>query len=129
MAGEVLSGPERRRRWSSEQKASIAGEAAQPGASVAEVARRHGITRSLLYSWRREAVGRSGIASAVPELVPVVIAGESSRSAIAVAERRKPSASPAGTIEIALPGAVRVRVCGKVEERTLRAVLAALRSA
>ena len=129
MAGEVLSGPERRRRWSSEEKASIVGEAAQPGASVAEVARRHGITRSLLYSWRREAVGRGGIALAMPELVPVVIAGEASRSAIAAAERRKPSASPAGTIEIALPGAVRVRVCGKIEERTLRAVLAALRSA
>ena len=37
---EVLSGPERRRRWSAEQKRSIVAEAFAPGASVCEVARR-----------------------------------------------------------------------------------------
>ena len=37
---EVLSGPERRRRWSAEQKQSIVAEAFAPGASVCEVARR-----------------------------------------------------------------------------------------
>ena len=35
----------------------------------------------------------------------------------------------AGTIEIALPGGVRVMVRGRFEERALRAVLGALRSA
>jgi transposase len=128
MAGEVLSGPERRRRWSSEQKASIVSETAQPGTSVSEVARRHGISRSLVYSWRREAMARNGIAPEVPEFVPVVIAGPGSEPA-ARDERRKAATGAAGTIEIALPGAVHVRVCGKVEERTLQAVLAALRSA
>jgi hypothetical protein len=71
-------------------------------------------------------MARSSIAAGLPELVPVVIAGEApSRRAT---EDRRPAAR-AGTIEIALPGAVRVRVCGKIEERMLRAVLAALRSA
>ena len=36
---EVLSGPERRRRWSTEQKRSIVEEAFAPGASVRAVAR------------------------------------------------------------------------------------------
>jgi transposase len=36
---EVLSGPERRRRWSVEQKWSIVAEAFAPGASICEVAR------------------------------------------------------------------------------------------
>jgi len=128
MTGEVLSGPERRRRWSSEQKAALVSEVAQPGASVAEIARRHGISRSLLYSWRREIMAHSDVAPRLPELVPVVIAGGADEPP-AAEDRRKPSAPAAGTIEIALPGAVRVRVCGKIEERTLRTVLAALRSA
>ena len=128
MTGEVLSGPERRRRWSSEQKAALVSETAQPGASVAEVARRHGISRSLLYNWRREALAHNGVAVGLPELVPVVIAGEASEPATAEG-RRKRAARAAGMIEIALPGAVRVRVCGRIEERTLRTVLAVLRSA
>lgn len=128
MTGEVLSGPERRRRWSSEQKAALVSETAQPGASVAEIARRHGISRSLLYSWRREALARDGVAPGLPELVPVVIAG-GAHELPTTEDRRKPAARAAGTIEIALPGAVRVRVCGKIEEGTLRTVLAALRSA
>jgi transposase len=37
---EVLSGPERRRRWTSDQKRSIVAEAFAAGASVCEVARR-----------------------------------------------------------------------------------------
>ena len=119
----VLSGPERRRRWSAEQKGALVSEATQPGASVAEIARRHGISRSLLYRWRREVV-----APGLPELVPVVI-GSGGREPPAAGDRRQPNARAAGTIEITLPGAVRVRVCGKVEERMLRAVLAALRSA
>ena len=76
MAGEVLSGPERRRRWGDEEKARLVAEIMVPGAKVIEIARRHGISRSLLYTWRREA-GReiaSEGASAFPELVPVVVA-------------------------------------------------------
>jgi transposase len=55
MAGEVLSGPERRRRWGREEKARLVSEIMVPGAKVTEIARRHGISRSLLYTWRREA--------------------------------------------------------------------------
>jgi transposase len=125
MKGEVLTGAERRRRWSSEEKAAIVGETLLAGAGVAEIARRHGISRSLLYTWRRASGQRSakaGAASHLPDLVPVVIAdGEGGRSVAA--------AKPAGTIEIALPGAVHVRLLGRIDERTLRVVLGALRSA
>ena len=51
---EVLSSPERRRRWSTEQKRSIVAEAFAPGASVCEVARRAGVVPNLIYRWRRE---------------------------------------------------------------------------
>src|SRR5438067_4542795 len=105
MAGEVLSGPERRRRWSSEEKAGIVAEVMSPGAAVTEVARRHGISRGLLYTWRREAqLGGSsdGVASSLPDLVPVVIAGagEASTRSTAAPERPAARATQCGRIEI-----------------------------
>jgi transposase len=51
---EVISGPERRRRWSEEQKPAIVAEAFAPGASVSAVARRVDIVPKQIYRWRRE---------------------------------------------------------------------------
>ena len=108
MTGELLSGPERRRRWSSEEKAGIVAEVMLPGATVTEVARRHGISRGLLYTWRREAGHRSasdGVASSQPDLVPVVIAGANEtlkRSAVATEQLRNSNAYAAPR-DIAVP--------------------------
>jgi transposase len=51
---EVMSGPERRRRWSEERKRAIVAEAFAPGASVSAVARRTDIVPGQIYRWRRE---------------------------------------------------------------------------
>jgi transposase len=51
---EVLSGPERRRRWSAEQKRLIVAEAFAPGASVCEVARRRDVVPGQIYRWRHD---------------------------------------------------------------------------
>src|SRR5436853_3155787 len=51
---EVLSGPERRRRWSIEQKQAIVAAAFEPGAGVRDVARKAHVTPSLIYRWRRD---------------------------------------------------------------------------
>lgn len=50
----VFSGPERRRRWSDEQRLQILTEAFSSGANVAEVARRHDVSTALIYTWRRK---------------------------------------------------------------------------
>jgi transposase len=50
---EILTGVQRRRRWSSEEKLQILREASAPGSSVGTVARRHDICRSQIYQWRR----------------------------------------------------------------------------
>lgn len=50
----VFSGPERRRRWSDEERLQILTEAFAPGACVAEVARRHDVSTALVYTWRRK---------------------------------------------------------------------------
>jgi transposase len=51
----VLSGPDRRRRWTRAEKARIIEESLARGASVAEVARRHDVHANLLHAWRRQA--------------------------------------------------------------------------
>jgi transposase len=42
-----------RRSWSDDEKQRIVAEALLPGASVAEIARRHGMNANLLFTWRR----------------------------------------------------------------------------
>jgi transposase-like protein len=51
---ELMSGPERRRRWSEDQKRAIVAEAFAPGASVCEVARRADVVPGQIYRWRQE---------------------------------------------------------------------------
>src|SRR5579862_6914295 len=50
---EVLASIQRRRRYSVDQKLAVLAEAAQPGMSISYVARRHGISPSLVFGWRR----------------------------------------------------------------------------
>ena len=50
---EVLTGIQRRRRFTVEQKLALLQEAAQPGMTISYVARRHGIASSMLFAWRR----------------------------------------------------------------------------
>ena len=52
MRAEVLVGPERRRRWSVEEKLRIVREASEPGTRVADVARRRDLARAQIYQWR-----------------------------------------------------------------------------
>jgi transposase len=54
MRHEVIVGVERRRRWSEDQKLGVLMEVGVAGATVADVARRHDLTRQHIYQWRRE---------------------------------------------------------------------------
>jgi transposase len=80
---EVLAGPERRRRWSIEQKQAIVAAAFEPGAVVRDVARQADVTSSLIYRWRRDLraaangfaqvlVAPAGDGIAAPPLIPVI---------------------------------------------------------
>ena len=55
---EVITGPERRRRWSDEEKLQLVAEACQPGNSVSQVARKRGISASQLFGWRRQMLAK-----------------------------------------------------------------------
>ena len=50
------------RRFTAEQKIEILCEAEQPGVTISEVCRRHGLAPSVLYRWRAVAQGGSAVA-------------------------------------------------------------------
>jgi transposase len=50
---EVITGVARRRRFTVEQKLAVVTETMQPGMSISDVARRHGLSPSLVLRWRR----------------------------------------------------------------------------
>ena len=52
--GEVIPGVQRRRRWTPEEKVWIVGETYLPGMSVSLIARRHGISGSQVFAWRKQ---------------------------------------------------------------------------
>lgn len=132
---ELITGEARRRRWTAEEKAEILAESFQPGARVSEVARRHGVNRGLLWSWRHQARKHAGAAERM--FVPIRIAGEAAAPPPSMAVERHQDAalargaqsdgggagSSSGAIEIEIGGA-RVRVSGAVDAAALRQVLA-----
>jgi transposase len=121
---ELITGTARRRRWSDEEKAAIVAESTRPGVNVAEVARRFGVNRGLLQTWRRKAIGEA------PVFVPLRVEGmvaatdnnkdrpDTPRS---VAVGTDASTRP-GTLEIE-SGGMRVRFSGPVDATTLRLVM------
>ena len=136
---EVLLGPERRRRWSVDQKLAIVAEFERSGSSGAVVARRYGISTGLLYTWRRQAHGlRARSRSLVAGFMPVVVGPEVDAVAAPdeVSEVFAPAAVPArgegadmsagGVIEIQLSGGRRLRVDRHVDAEALRRVLSVL---
>ena len=54
MRDGLVVGVERRRRWTDEDKLAILAEVGVNGWTVADVARRHDLTRQHIYQWRAE---------------------------------------------------------------------------
>ena len=122
---EIITGVERRRRWRPEEKLRVLAELEVPGASVADVARRHDISRSLLWGWRRQARRRLLSLEAGTQFLPMRIAPD----ALPPASTRsvKPEVSGDTTIEIKLADGTTIRVGGDVTAAALRRVLGVLR--
>ena len=53
---EIITGRERRRRWSLRDKVRIVAETNEPGSMIRAVAARHGVCESLLFTWRARRV-------------------------------------------------------------------------
>ena len=126
---EIITGVERRRRWTLEEKLRIVAETEQPGAGIAEIARRYEISRGLLWNWRSQVrrgvlrrnhrryscrCGRSAAADC-----------NNTRHVEPLATERIRGSS--GKIEITLPDGTSVKVGHDVGLVTLRRVMSVLR--
>src|SRR5918998_6077415 len=72
---EIITGVERRRRWRDEEKLRILAELDAPGARFNDVARRHDVSRGLLWQWR-DAQRRGKLVAEVAGFVPLRIVPE-----------------------------------------------------
>src|SRR5512145_3346622 len=103
-----------RRSWSKEQKRAIVAEVDVGGATLSEVARRHGIHASLLFRWRKalgSVMGAPPIdaeavtsATMTPRFVPLML------PALSAPPAPTPEPAKPGNIEIVLDGRRTVRV-------------------
>ena len=102
--------PVRKRVWTPAEKLTILQEGMAAGAVPADVMRRYGISSSLYYTWRKQAL------SAAP----------AGFAAVQIAAPRENPPAPTNRIEIETPRGTRVRIEGAVDPRVLGAVLKAL---
>jgi transposase len=125
---EVFTGAGRRRTWGSDQKAAIVAESFAEGASVCEVARRHGLTPQQLFAWRRQARKEAEAredAVAPPLFVPAIMQGPAPAPK---PQRRTVRQEVESMIELEVDG-VTVRVGRGAQAKTIAAVIRALKAA
>ena len=134
---ELITGRRKRRDWTAE-KAQILSESAEPGANISDVARRWGVNRGLLSTWRRQA-GLTGsvpwVRADLPLFVPITVATASdpcghdsttARMANAGHEVPAPTTEASGRIEVKI-GSVRMVAMGPVDPTLAAAIVGALR--
>ena len=113
----AISKPAGKRRYRSKQeRRQVVEETLQPGASVAVIARQHGVNANQVFHWRKlYREGRLDVAPAAAQLVPV-------RISEVVSGEPAPAKFYAGVIVVEL-GRARIRVEGAVDTDSLRLIL------
>lgn len=128
--------PGKRRRWTTPEKRRIVEEALIPGASVAQVARAHGVNANQLHFWRRlyeggALDGHSRKATLLPvRVVPdrtasLPVVRLSSASAMTAPPRQARRQRSTGVIQVELERG-RLRIEGAADPVALRVVLESL---
>jgi transposase-like protein len=122
---EIITGVERRRRWRLEEKLRIVAEVELPGASFAGVARRHEVSRGLLWNWRRQVRRGELVPEPVPTFLPVQITADPPVAMSAPVQAVTPPET--ARVEITLPDGTCIRVGADVGLAALRRVMTAVR--
>ena len=103
---EITTGVERRRRWRLEEKLRIVAELEQPRASLADVARRHEVSRGLLWNWR----GQVRRGELVPEPLPTFLPVQITADPLPMVPVAAAVPTETARIEITLPDGTCIRV-------------------
>jgi transposase len=128
-AGEA-GAARRERKWRSvAEKRRIAELTLEPGASVALVARAHGVNANQVFKWRRE-LKRGELAEPAAGSAALLAVSLSTPSEMAneiVEPGAKEQATPGGAIHIELPGRAMISVESGADPTLLRSILESLR--
>ena len=132
---EIVTGRERRRRWSEGDKLEILQEAATSGLSVAEVARRHDVVPQQISIWRRQLLAKvkaESRHSASPRFLPVAVVSETEEPETPQGERT--AEKPRGTvrqarIEIRCKGGRVLKVEAGIDPAVLQALIRSVEAA
>ncbi len=126
---EIITGVERRRRWRDEEKLRILAELEELGVRFNDVARRHDVSRGLLWQWR-DAQRRGKLVAEAPGFLPLRIVPELPtpvpQGSVAAASIDSENQADS-RIEIVLPDGTAVRVAEGISAAALRRVMAVLR--
>jgi len=125
---EIITGVERRRRWSLEEKLRIVAETEQPGSGIAEIARRYEISRGLLWNWAQPGALRSDpppVFLPVQTIIEPVNGHDTKHMALSVGSGAEQVTG--SKIEITLPDGTSVKVGHDVGLTMLRRVMTVLR--
>ena len=121
---EIITGGERRRRWSDEEKYQVLAEADAFGVKVSEVARRYDILPQQIRRWRKELLEPRAPVPA-PSFVPVSLTDRASSDVLHTARTPKRSA----TVEIALRNGRVLKVPADLERSSLASLIACVEAA
>lgn len=124
---EIITGVERRRRWRQEEKLRIVAEAEEPGALFIAVARRHEVSRGLLWEWRRQVRTGKLAPEPMPMFLPVQVRPDPPMALGPPSQAPMPVQAEDSRVEITLPDGTCVRVGVDVGLASLRRIMAAVR--
>ena len=125
---ELFTGAGRRRTWSEDEKAAIVAESDGPGTSISAVARRHGLSASQLFTWRRLARQAGRHDDRTVRFVPAVLSvgPQEPASAETGSALREQRGCPG--IEVEIAGAT-VRIAQGASAAQIAAVIRVLKAA
>lgn len=114
---EVITGTGRRRKWPEDVKEAIVAETLQEGAVITEIVRRHRVSSSQIFTWRKKAREQT-LANQATSFAPVVVEPEQTP----LPSSKQP---PSAMIEIEVEGA-RLRIPPNASRDTIFAVIEAV---
>ena len=122
------SSPGRRvRRWRSvSEKRQIVQLTMERGATVAEVARAHGLNANQVFKWRR-AFERGELTEPYAALLPVTVSSLSEPEIEPAEQPAQRQAASAGAIHVELPGRAMISIESGADQVLIRTILESLR--
>jgi transposase len=125
VAVEAATPSLKRLRRTREEKRRIVEATFVPGASIARVAREHGVNANQVFQWRHEyRKGALGVRQqAQSKLLPVTVTAEPNS---VILSGTAPAITPTGSIHIELPSRALISVEAGVDPELVRAVLGSL---